>query len=177
LTQDAWRRALDRIACRSSAVALLSIGLLATGCYKYVPVEVATVNPQEDVRVLVTESAAARLSRDLGSYTTSLDGRLAREPNDSVSIAVTVTRAYRGRLMDSGRQTMFLGRGEVVEVHRRELSRTRTVAAGLGAVAVFALLVSSVVQMLDPNPSEDGTPPPPPEPFIGITGSFRIPIR
>jgi hypothetical protein len=154
-------------------MAALLIGLAATGCYKYVPVQVATVDPQEDVRIFVTEPAAARLSRDLGTYTTSLEGRLGQEPHDSVSISVVVTRSYRGRLMDSGRQTMFLGRGEVVEVHRRELSRVRTVAAGVGTVAVFAVLATSVVQWMDPNPSEEGPPPPPPAPFL----RFAIPIR
>ena len=165
--------ALGRQGWRSSAVSMLSIGLVASGCYKYVPVQVATVNPQEDVRVLVTESAAARLSRDLGTYTTSLEGRVGQEAHDSVSVSVTVTRAYRGRQIESGRQTMFLGAGEVVEVHRRQLSRTRTVLAGVGVVAGFALLANSVVQWMDPNPSSDEGPPPPPAPSIG----FRIPIR
>ena len=173
LKKDASRWALARKAWRASAVAVLSIALVATGCYKYVPVQVATVDPHEDVRVLVTESAAARLSRDLGTYTTSLEGRLAQEAHDSVSVSVTVTRSYRGRLMESGRQTMFLGRGEVVQVHRRELSRARTVAAGVGAVAVVAVLIKSVVQWMDPNPSSEEPPPPPPAPML----RFGIPIR
>lgn len=166
-----------RTARRATAVAVLSIGGVATGCYKYVPVQVATVDPQEPVRVFVTESAAARLSGDLGAYTTSLDGRLRLEAQDSVSISVPVTRAYRGRLIDTGWQTMFVGRGEVVQVHRRELSRARTVMAGVGAIAVCALLVNSVVHWMDPNPSGEEPPPPPPVPSPRFSGSLRIPIR
>ena len=179
LTHEAGRerRALTRKAGWARAVAVFSIAMGSGGCHKYVPVQVATVDPQEDVRIVVTESAAARLSQDLGLYTTSLQGRLRQEPPDSVSIAVPVTRVYQGRLVDSGRQVLFLGRSEVVRVDRRELSRTRTVAVGVGAVAVFGLIVNSVVQWLDPNPSgEEPPPPPPPAPSIRSRGSVRIPI-
>ena len=168
--------ALARKAARARAVAVFSIAIGSAGCHKYVPVQVATVDPQEDVRILVTESAAARLSRDLGLYTTSLEGRLRQEEHDSVSISVPVTRIYRGRQMESGWQTLFLGRGEVVRVDRRELSRARTVAAGVGAVAVFALIVNTVVQWVDPNPSTEEPPPPPPAPSRRPNRSARIPI-
>ncbi len=169
-------RALARKVLRAGA-GVLSIGLIATGCYRYVPVQLATVDPKEDVRVFVTDAAAARLSSTLGTYSTSLDGRFAREAQDSVSVSVSVARMYRGQVMESGWQTMFLGRGEVVQVHRRELSRTRTVALGVGGVAMFALLANSVVQWLDPNPSSNEEPPPPPAPSLRLGGFFRILIR
>ena len=159
------------------AVAAFSIALVSAGCHKYAPAEVGTVDPQESVRVLITEPAARRLSSDLGVFTTSLEGRLRREEHDSLSISVPVTRVYQGRTVDSGWQTLFLGRGEVVRVERRELSRGRTIALGVGAVAAFALLVNSVVQWLDPNPgTEENPPPPPPAPSIRSKGSSQIPI-
>lgn len=170
-------RMLPRKTGRARAVTALAIGLLSGGCYKYVPVETATVDPQEDVRIFVTESAAARLSGDLGVYTRSLQGRFRQEAHDSVSISVPVTRAYQGRLLDSGWQTLFLGRGEVVRVDRRELSRTRTVAASVGVVAAVAVIITSVVQILDPNPSSEEPPPPPPAPSLRPNGSLRIPVR
>ena len=179
LTRDAGREgsALTRRAGWARTIAVLSIGLASAGCHRYVPVQVAAVDPQEDVRIVVTESAAARLSPDLGLYTTRLEGRLRAEAHDSVSIAVPVTRLYQGRLLEAGRQTLFLGRGEVVRVDRRELSRARTVAVGVGVVAAFGVLVSSVVQWLDPNPStEEPPPPPPPAPSIRPRGFVRIPI-
>ena len=169
--------ALARKTARARAVAAFWMVLGTAGCHRFAPAEVATVDPEEDVRILVTESAATRLSSDLGVYTTSLEGRFRQEPHDSVSISVPVTRVYRGRTVDSGRQTLFLGRGEVVRVERRELSRGRTIAAAVGAVAVFAALVSGVVQWLDPNPPTDETPqPPPPAGSIRSRGSIRIPI-
>ena len=168
--------ARTRTAGGARSLVAVSIAILSSSCHKYVPVQVAAVDPQEEVRIVVTEAAAARLSRDLGLYTTSLQGRLRQEPPDSISIAVPVTRVYQGRLLDSGRQVLFLGRSEVVRVDRREISRSRTVAAGVGAVAVFALIVNSVVQWLDPNPStEEPPPPPPPAPSIRPQGSVRVP--
>ena len=158
------------------AIAVVSIAIVSGACHRYVAVPAAAVGPGEDVRIIVTEPAAARLSRDLGLYTTSLEGQLRQEPYDSLSIAVPVTRAYQGRLLESGRQTLFLGRGEVVRVERRELSRSRSVAVGVGAVAVLALLVGAVVQWGDPNPSGEEPPPPPPAPSIGPRAVVRIPI-
>ena len=163
-------------AWRARSAAVFSIGLVSAGCYRYVAADVATVDPQEDVRIVVTEQAAARLSPDLGMYTTSLNGRLREEAHDSLSISVPVTRAYQGRLLESGWQTLFLGRTEVLRVQRRELSRTRTVAAGVGAVAVLALVVNTVVQWIDPNPGTEESPPPPPAPSVRPSGFFPIPI-
>ena len=158
------------------AVAAFSIALVSAGCHRYAPAEVATVDPLASVRVIITEPAARRLSSDLGVFTTSLEGRLRQEAHDSVSIAVPVTRVYQGRTVDSGWQTLFLARAEVVRVERRELSRGRTIALGVGVAAAFALLVNNVVQWLDPNPSgEETPPPPPPAPSIRSKGTSRIP--
>ena len=41
--------------------------------------------------------------------------------------------------VDTARLTLFLGRAEVVRVDRRELSRGRTIAVGVGALAAGIL--------------------------------------
>jgi hypothetical protein len=145
--------------------------LLGSGCYRYVPVQLSTVRPNEDVRVRVTESAAARLVKEFGTYTTELEGQVAREPSDSVSVSVLIGREYRGVSLESGRQVLFLGPSEVVGVRRRELARGRTVLASAGALVVFGLVIGTVIQLGDPNPSPDQPPPPPP------ASGARLPIR
>ncbi len=170
--------ALTRKSGWARALAAFSLAVVSAACHRYAPAEVASVDPQESVRVIITEPAATRLSSDLGAFTRSLEGRLRQEAHDSVSISVPVTRVYQGRTVDSGWQTLFLGRGEVVRVERRELSRGRTIALGVGVVAAFTLLVNTVVQWVDPNPSgEEQPPPPPPAPSIRPHGYSRIPIR
>ena len=119
--------------------------------------------PNEDVRVRVTEEAAARLAKDIGTFSTEIDGQFSRESADSISLGVPIDRMYRGTTIGTTTQTLFLGRSEVVEVRKREFSRSRTVIVSAGTVVGFGLLAAGIVQLADPNgPSPDNTPPPPP---------------
>jgi hypothetical protein len=157
---------------------LRAIGVLLflpfTACYRYAPVEPASVPPNEEVRVVVTDNAASRLFKEFGAFSGSLDGHYAQQGSDSVSVSVLIGRVYSGVALESTRQTLFLARSEVVEVQRRVLSRGRTALATAGVLAGFALLVNSVVQSGDPNP-DDGEPPPPPPP--GSIRGLRIHFR
>lgn len=155
-------------------VARCLLGLTLCGCYRYVPVDLTSVQPAEFVRVDVTEQAAVRLVKDFGAYVTSLEGQFAREGTDSVSVTVPVGRDYRGLSLEGGRQTLFLGLQEVTGVRRREFSRSRTVAVSVGSLVVFAAIVAGVAQWGDPN-AEVVEPPPPPPPSGSIIFRFRIP--
>jgi hypothetical protein len=150
------------------------LGLALVGCYRYVPVDLASVRPAEYVRVEVTEQAAVRLVKDFGAYLRELEGQVAREGSDSVSVTVPVGRDYRGVALEGGRQTLFLGLQEVIGVRRREFSRNRTVAVSVGSLVVFGLIVAGVAQWGDPN-SEVVEPPPPPPPVGRIVFRFGIP--
>lgn len=156
-------------------MAVLLLAGLISGCYRYQPVQLGTVTPHENVRIHITEAAAARLVPEFGRYAVELDGQFAPEAHDSVSVAVTIGREYRGAAMESERQTLFLGRSEVVAVQRRQLSRPRTVLASTGLLVAFGLLVQTVVQWSDPNPSGEGPLQPPPPPGIRAVVS-RIPF-
>ena len=166
------RKAFPAGAARSIAGCLL--GLSLCGCYRYVPVELASVQRAEFVRVDVTEQAAVRLVKDFGAYLTSLEGQFSREGTDSVSVTVPVSRDYRGVSLEGGRQTLFLGLQEVKGVRRREFSRSRTIVVSAGSLVVFAAIVAGVAQWGDPN-SEVVEPPPPPPPTGAIMFRFRIP--
>lgn len=155
---------------------------LANGaCYHYVPVSPGTAAADEEVRVRITRSAAARLVDDLGVYSTEIDGKISSRGVDSLEVAVPITRAYQGVTMDSTSQLLMLGKSEVVDVRRSELSRGRTILASAGVVAGFVLLVHAIVQITNPNPGADGTLPPPPPPNGSLAPSrhhlqFRIPF-
>lgn len=154
----------------------------STGCYSYVPISLGAVAPKEDVRLRVTDGAAARLAADLGSFSTEIDGQLAREGADSISVGVAIGRMYRGTTIGTTTQVLFLGRSEVVEVRKREFSRSRTILVSTGTVVGFGLLAVGVTQLVDPNgPPQDQPPPPPPaQPQrrrpSGYHFSVRIPI-
>jgi hypothetical protein len=161
-----------RVARARALGALLLVPQAA--CYRYVPIEPAAAGAQEEVRVQLTDAAAARLARELGTYTPRLDGLLGRGTGDSLSVALTIGRDYRGVSLESARQVLYLGRSEVVEVRRRELSRARTALAGVGALAAFAIVAGTVSQLGDPNTGGEEPPPPPPPGFRALV---RIPFR
>lgn len=159
---------------RGRVLAWLVLAPLGSGCYRYVPIDLAAVRPAEDLRVHATEAAAVRLVREFGTYLTALEGRVSREGPDSLSITVPIGRDYRGVALEGGRQVLFLGRSEVVGVRRREFSRGRTVVVSAGALLAFGLLVVAVTQWSDPN-STVVEPPPPPPPAGVIIMRFAIP--
>lgn len=157
--------------------ALLLVGTVTAGCYRYVPVTLGAVAPKEEVRVRVTTDAAARLSTELGSYSTEINGAFTQEGPDSVSVGVTIDRQYRGTTVGTTTQLLFLGRAEIVEVHRREFSRTRTVLLTAGTAVGFGLLVAGVMQLFNPNGSADEKPMQPPPPQMGRRPGFHFNLR
>src|SRR4029079_10312359 len=100
----------------------------------YVPVSLGAVPSKEEVRVRVTDAAALRLAKELGAIAIEIDGQMAQEGPDSVSVGVPIDKSYRGVTVGTTTQTLFLGRSEIVEVRRREVSRSRTALATAGAV-------------------------------------------
>jgi hypothetical protein len=169
------------VRARQLAVFALAIATMANaGCYSYVPVSFQAIAPKEDVRLRVTESAAARIASDLGAFSTEVDGQWTPEGRDSVSLGVPIDRSYRGTTIGTTTQTILLSRSEVVEVRKREFSRSRTILASAGIVVGFGALAAGIVQLVDQNgPSDQQTTPPPPPglrrpPVPHI--SLRIPI-
>jgi hypothetical protein len=154
----------------------LLFALASTGCFRYVAVEPAAVRPGENVQVRLSDSAATRLVSEFGMFTGELEGQFAQEGPDSLSISVLISRDYRGMSLNQVRQRLFLGRSEVIEMRRRQLSRARTVIATAGVVVGFAALVAAVTQEGDPNPRDDDPPPPPPG-GSRLRALIRIPIR
>jgi hypothetical protein len=151
----------------------LSIAVASSACYRQVPVPLASVSKTEEVQVKITEAAAARLVKELGVYTTELEGRVARESSDSVSIAVSINRELGAAALEPGRQILFVGPGEIVVVRRREFSRRRTVLVGAGTLVGVAMAAVAVKQWGDPNTTVIEPPPPPPP--SGRLEPLRVP--
>ena len=148
---------------------LLVLVSSSSACFTYVPVQMTALAPQQDVRVRITDNAGARLIKDLGVYTTQLDGEFEAH-GDSVSVTVPIVREYRGLALPATNQSLYLSRSEVVEIRQRRLSTARTVLATAGVVAGFVALVESVQAIFNPSEATEEPPPPPP---VGI----RIPLR
>jgi hypothetical protein len=148
-----------------------------SACYTYVPVSLAAVESKGDVRVRVTDGAAVRLSKELGAFSTEIDGQLAPEGPDSVSVGVAIARAYRGTTIGTTTQVLFLGRSEVVEVRKREFSRSRTVLLSAGAVVGFGLAAAGIAQLVDPNGPPDNSTTQPPPPALRRPSGYHLGVR
>jgi hypothetical protein len=145
--------------------------LAATGCFRYVPVAPAAVQPRDEVKVRITDDAAVRLARALGRISSELDGRLEQHP-DSLLVSVWIGRDYPGTQFANVEQTFRIAPAELLEVRRRQFSPARTTIVTIGSVAVFALLVHELFQQEDPRIPGDGTVnPPPPSGAL-----FRLPL-
>jgi hypothetical protein len=137
----------------------------------------AVSETKEDVRLRVTEDAATRISKELGTFSTEIDGELNGQGRDSISLGVPIDRTYRGMTIGTTTQVLFLARSEILEVRRRQFSRSRTVLVAAGTVVGFGLLAASIVQLVDPNgaPENQPPPPPPPSPYRGFI-RFKLPL-
>ena len=172
-----WQLEVRAGELRRGAVLLLIAGVANTACYNYVPVSLGSVQSKEEVRVRVTDAAALRLAKELGAITTEIDGQMAREGADSVSVGVPIDKSYRGVTVGTTTQTLFLGSSEIVEVRRRQFSRSRTALVTAGTVVGFGLLAVGIAQLFDPNePTNSSTTPPPPPALRRPHVILRIPI-
>ena len=171
-------RRLPRALRMSAVTTLLAAVLANSACYHYVAVSPETVASDEDVQVRITKAAAGRLAGELGTFSTELDGKLSVRGSDSLAVAVPISREYQGVALDTTAQFLTLARSEVVDVRRSEISRGRTILTAAGVVVGFALLVSAIQQLTNPNPGTDETLPPPPPPTGSRAPSgHRVGIR
>jgi hypothetical protein len=172
---------MDRASCRGRGrrrrqlVATLLLAAAANAaCYSYVPVSFSSVDTKEDVRLRVTEDAAVRLVKEVGAFSTELDGQLAPEGRDSVALGVTIDRTYRGATIGTATHTLILARSEIVEVRRREFSKSRTTALTIGTLVGFGALAVGIVQLVDPNGAPGGDIIPPPPPAVRRPSGFQF---
>jgi len=177
---DGTSRRRERSRRRLVVATLVLAAAANAACYSYVPVSFASVDTKEDVRLRVTENAAVRLVKEVGTFSTELDGQLAPEGRDSISLGVTIDRTYRGATIGTATQTLVLARSEIVEVRRRQFSKSRTVALTVGTLVGFGALAAGIVQLVDPNGAPEGEVTPPPPTTIrrpsGIHIGLHIPI-
>lgn len=143
-------------------VALLAASLVGSGCVEYARVDPATAQPQEDLRVRVTDDAAVRLARHFGRITDEVTATVQPQGTDSLALTVWLGRDYPGTRFENVRQTVVLDNDEVTAVLRRRLSVWRSVAAAAGVVAVAAVMVDRIFLLENPNGPDGGGPITPP---------------
>jgi hypothetical protein len=141
---------------RSSAramAALTAAALGMSGCYTYIPTDLAAAPENAELRVYMSRRALADIPEDIPTGGTFLTGRLARQTPDSILLQVPVSRRVEGGGALDLRQNVFLPTTEIVDVQFRQLNKPRTFISVGGGVVVGALLVLGVIDAGgEPNP-------------------------
>lgn len=143
----------------------LALFLLVTvaGCYSYIPVIGEDLTAGDEVRLRLSAAASLEVSERVGQPIRSLEGPLLRETPDSLRVDVGWGAIYAGTVFEGRRDTLQFHRSQVLEVDRKQFSRSRT---GLAIGAATAAIVAIVIQV---RGGRGGQPRPgPDDPTFGI---------
>lgn len=152
-----WDTAPGRGAPRM--ITLLATLLAASGCYTYLPTTIDAVRPGEDVRIRLTPEQADLLVEQRLTDARVLTGTLVGRDGDDYLVDASVGSNDIQRGMRTLLQRISLPPTGVVEVERREISRTRTglLIGGL-AVGVGAAIAAQFASGVGPDAPGPGTP-------------------
>lgn len=123
-----------------TGLALVLVALLS-GCYHYVPVVGEDPSPGQEVRLRLDSPTSAQFSDRMGRTVRSVEGPLVGLTPDSLVVDVGWGAFYAGTVFEGRRDTLRFERSQLLEVDRKEFSRTRTgvLAAGFAVVVVAAI--------------------------------------
>ncbi len=148
------------------------------GCYRYTPIETGAVVPDEEVRVVVTPTAGARIAPETGAYATILDGRLTLRGPDSVSLSLPIASRNGTARVDGLRQSFSFSRAEVASVTRREVDKGKSALVAVAGLVAAGALATALVKLSTASTTPDDPDPTMPiskNPYPGV--GVRLPIR
>lgn len=120
--------------------------LLLTGCFSYIPVEPAEVEPGLSVRARVNPAAGARLAPLLGATDARLlDGTVITNASDTLIVEVPTVLTDTREFGRTPNQRLSIARSDLLELEVRRLDRTRTsLVAGAAAIVVGSFLANAM---------------------------------
>ena len=119
----------------------------ATGCFNYVPTEMAAVPPGESVRLFLTRAGVNAVNEGGAEEALSvvsepvLSGEFVRRAGDDLFLRVPTVRRQIGFHSTQLGQDVRVPAGEIVQIERREFSKAKTGLLVGGAAAVITGLV------------------------------------
>jgi hypothetical protein len=160
-------------------VTLVATVLIASSCFRYVPAELGTLPPGDEVRIELTRVGFAQLPELPNLSGPDLNGTLVRSEPDRLFLRVPVNVRLDGLVTQTVQQELAIPAGDIVQMEHRVLSRGRT------ALSVGGGLVTLGVIFLSFRDGGDDTPELPERPreeeagvgFARRAVGFTIPIR
>lgn len=123
---------------------LLALGLGAGGCYSYQPLIGVDPAPTEEVRVRLADAAATQLSQRVGVPLRSVEGTVLQVPTDTLFLDVGWGSLYTGTVFEGRRDTLSFHRAQILELDRREFSRSRTALVAGAVVGAVVWIIQAV---------------------------------
>lgn len=93
---------------------------------------------------MLSNETSLRLSQQVGQTVRSVEGTVLAIRADTMQVDVAWRALYAGTRFEGARDTIDFHRSEILQVDRRELSRTRTALAIGGAIAALVAVISGV---------------------------------
>jgi hypothetical protein len=131
--------------------------LVLGGCFRYSSTPLTSAPADEDVRVHLSRVALARVPEEFPRGDSYLTGRIVGLASDSVVLRIPVSRASAFG-QPNLRQDVYIPRGEIVDIERRQVNAFRT---GLAIAAVTGLGTALVLTIIEGSgvDEEDGEGP------------------
>lgn len=154
---NAWRAAR-----RSAAAGLLAA--VVTGCYRYTAHSPADPMPAgARVRVHLDAAGTRAIDATIGPAIVTLDGETMEWRQDSIVLFVRSAQTRSGERFAWTGLRAAIPPTTIERIERRELSRRRSVALGVGTVIAGALVIKAAIDAAGGG-TPGGSGPPPPMP-------------
>ena len=119
---------------------VLPIVLAFASCYRFTPIEGATPQRGQEVRLALSDEGAVRMAPMIGPRISAIDGRVLETGDTAIVLAVQSVVAQGGRTMSWSQERLAVPRVAVASVRTRTLDRKRSwIVAGLTVVGAIAL--------------------------------------
>jgi len=116
----------------------------AVGCYRYAYVPLPQAPVGQEVRVHVSAPGLARLTDrqkdDLALTKPTIEGQLVSASSQEIMLAVSVPVESSATRVDM-RQRLLIPAGDVLQVERRQIDRTKTTLLAVGTTAVVGAVI------------------------------------
>jgi hypothetical protein len=145
-------------------VTIVGVALTLSGCFSYVPVELSTLPPGDQVRVELTRVGFAQLPELPNNAGPNLNGTLLQFDSDRLFLRVPVNVRLDGLVTQTVQQDLAIPVGEIEQLERRVLSRSRTAMSIGGGLATLGVIFLSF-KATNENPE---LPPKVPEEEAGV---------
>jgi len=151
---------------RRRVVALLCAVALLSGCFTYVPTQIAAVPVGEQVEIYLSPRAQVELSQRGGRVEEVVRGTLAERRDNQLLLRVPIAAEQEGFFRSDIERELPVAEADVLGIGLRRFSGTKTALLVGGSIGGGALIVLTIIAT-----SRKGSGPP-----DGGVDEIRIPL-